>query len=138
MGNSLRKPDTKDTVVYGGKARSLVPASHDSPVDGSHLKESRAYDPEKVSRLILCNKLAPFYEGKFDEQSSGKTEQQSQIPLDRDGDAAANPTLYARKKNRSAGSNKKKKAKRRSTDLNWLSDAVAECGVCFLVRNIVN
>lgn len=146
MGNIIGKPDYRGLVVDGGQAqikekikRTRIEYGQTPAMNAQALSrlraESNEYDPVLVGKLIEAKKLAPFYEGKFDEKGDvrsvgGTRSDRASIMTSESRRRAASQSRLAQQKKPS------KKVKGRSlVDQSWLSTQLMECPICLLVHD---
>jgi hypothetical protein len=138
MGNSLRKIDLDALSIDGGAVKSPEPAPQVTLTNGLRQRDPNAHDPKVVGKLIAKRKLAPFYEGKFDEPRDGASGRLSRVSSrnrrsvesGRAGAYARNNVTAAKPKS-SGNSNADKQA---SVDKKWLTLGLLECPICLMVR----
>lgn len=154
MGNILGRPSYKGIVVDGGQAQikdkprqpTQPGVSQSSGVAGTQQTnriDPNEYDPVVVGKLIFAKRLAPFYEGQFDDKGDGRSVGggTSRTAADRASIMTSESTRRrnAPPTNTSNKSKKKKKQEKPSVvDATWLKTNLAECPICLLwyPRNI--
>lgn len=145
MGNSLRKIDLDRTVIDGGPVKSPDAVPMVTLANGVRVRDPNAHDSHKVAKLIVGRKLAPFYEGQFEEKSDAasrvslrrRTSILSSRSAAQSVHSAAAPAAVQAASN--AGSKKKAKGRNKTKDLvdkKWLTHGLVECPICYLVRTI--
>lgn len=143
MGNSFRKIDLQGTIVDGGSLQSKDTASR--PSQTTTQRDPNEADPKVVGKLINAKKLAPFYEGQFDEKPDGASNVDRQSRLSSRNSrhdsshqdaVATSPNSRGKKKpsiSSSGGGSKKKSQAPPIVDNKWLTTGLIECPICFLV-----
>lgn len=147
MGNIMGKPDYRGVMIDGGPAqikdktkRTRIEFGQTPAINAQTLSrlraESNEYDPVLVGKLIATKKLAPFYEGKFDEKGDGRSvggtrSDRASVMTSESRRRAASQSRQVQQKKPS------KKGKSPSVvDQSWLNTSLLECPICLLVTKI--
>lgn len=137
MGNSLRKIDLDNLSIDGGAVKSSEPAPQVTLTNGLRQRDPNAHDPKLVGKLIAKRKLAPFYEGKFDEPRDGMSGRLSRVSSRRRSVESGRAGAYARNnttaKSKPSSSNTNSD-KQGSVDKKWLTLGLLECPICLMVK----
>lgn len=148
MGNALRKIDYKTFVVDGGLAQVKDRTTPTAPSTTGQASMSAAvrqraadyneYDPTIVAKLIVANKLAPFYEGKFDEKGDARSTRSDRASVITTESRRRKVVMQQQKKTKkkSIFSRESKEEKPSVVDKTWLTTQLLECPICLLVPDI--
>jgi len=156
MGNILGRPSYRGTLVDGGHAQikdkarpppraTVQPAiASGAPAQAPQAQQQtrvdpNEYDPVVVGRLIVSKRLAPFYDGQFDEKGDGRSigggrsvATADRVSISSESHRRAQQTLQQKKK-KLVGKKKSKKDEASPADAAWLTSQLLECPICLLV-----
>lgn len=138
MGNSLRKIDLDNLWIDGGAVKSSDPVPQVTLSNGLRQKDPNAHDPKTVGKLIANRKLAPFYEGKFDEPKDSVSGRLSRVSSrNRRSVESGRSGGYARSNVNAKPKQAKASDKQSSVDKKWLTSGLLECPICLMVRDLI-
>lgn len=150
MGNILGKPDYRGLYVDGGLAQvkernkpaqeaggdiAQTTATSNGTTARPQRIDPNEYDPVLVGKLIKGKKLAPFYNGQFDEKGESRSVASAKRSINGDRTSIWTADNRAKTKSNTKPANKssKKRSAPSAVDKSWLTSQLAECPICLLV-----
>ncbi len=140
MGNTFTKPDYRNYTIDGGQAQikeSRRQPSILTPPQRSGTVDPNEYDPLIVGKVIMRKKLAPFYDGKFDERnvSDGRSARSGSILTTESARRSRSQQHLQQPSNHNTKTKKEKKKKKNEPNVvtsAWLNSNLLECPICLL------